>query len=120
MDYTIKELTDGNAVVTFADDSWANVPVKTSDTKETFEERVQGYAPKATVSNPSWIEAGQTGSVDQIAWQDGVEEDTNPAWLKARIEAYGSLTSQIEYITEKGLAAWQEEVAKIKAKHPSS
>jgi len=120
MDYTIKELTDGIAVVTFADDSWANVPVKTSDTKETFEERVQGYAPKAAVSNPSWIEAGQTGSVDQISFSDGVEEDTNPAWLKARIAAYGSWASQLEFITENGLAAWQEEVAKIKDEHPSS
>ena len=55
MDYTIKELTDGNAVVVFADDSWANVSVMTNDTKATFEERVQGYAPKATVPNPSSV-----------------------------------------------------------------
>ena len=33
MDYTIKELTDGNAVVVFADDSWANVPLMSTDTK---------------------------------------------------------------------------------------
>ena len=87
MDYTIKELTDGNAVVVFADDSWANVSVMTNDTKATFEERVQGYAPKATVPNPSWIAAGQTGSVGQTSpvlpaasFSHGEDAD-NPAWL---------------------------------------
>ena len=39
MDYTITELTNGNAVVTFADGAWANVPVLAEDTKEVFEEK---------------------------------------------------------------------------------
>ena len=46
MDYTITELTDGNAVVTFADDSWANVAVLGTDTKAGFEKRVKTFAPK--------------------------------------------------------------------------
>ena len=124
MDYTIKELTDGNAVVVFADDSWANVSVMTNDTKATFEERVQGYAPKATVPNPSWIAAGQTGSVGQTSpvlpaasFSYGEDSD-NPAWLNARKAAYGSMASQLEFITENGLEAWQEEVAAIKLAHP--
>ena len=121
MNYTITELTGGNAVVVFADDSWANVAVMTTDTKETFEERVQGYTTKLSQSNPDWIAVNQTGSVGQIAYTDGkVAEATNPAWLDARIDAYGSWASQLEFITENGLEAWQEEVAKIKAKHPSS
>ena len=35
----------------------------------------------------------------------------NPDWLQARLDAYGPVDSQIEYITENGLAAWQAHVA---------
>jgi len=119
MNYTITELSDGNALVTFADGAWANVPVLAEDTKEVFEERVQGFATKTTGSNPAWIAANQTGSVTQKAYSELTGEETdNPAWLDARIAAYGSLASQIEFITEKGLAAWQEEVAAIKLANP--
>jgi len=120
MNYTITELTDGNAVVTFADGAWANVPVLTDDTQEVFEERVQGFATKTVGENPAWIAVNQTGSVTQVAFADPaplVEDDT-PAWLKSRKDAYGPTATQIEYITENGLAAWQTEVARIKALHP--
>jgi len=105
MDYTITKLTDGNAEVTFADGSWANIPLTTNDDKAAFETRVLAYAPKVKVTNPAWIAVNQTGSVDQIAYTDG-EDANQPAWLKARIDAYGSWASQREYITENGLAAW--------------
>ena len=128
MNYTITELTDGNAVVTFADGAWANVPVLTEDTQEVFEERVQGFATKIVGANPAWIAVDQTGSVTQenladvltiIESDSDVEVDaSNPAWLNARVAAYGSMASQLEYITENGLAAWQTEVARIKALHP--
>ena len=124
MDYTITELSEGKAVVTFADGAWAEIPVLTADTKEVFEERVQGYATKLPQSNPAWIAASQTGSVTQVALGDEIEPITSiegeelPAWLQARIDAYGGWASQLEYITENGLAAWQEEVARIKALHP--
>jgi len=124
MDYTITELTDGNAVVTFADGAWANVPVLTEDTKEVFEKRVQGFATKTVGENPAWIAASQTGSVTQVALGDEIEPITSiegeelPDWLQARKDAYGGWASQLEYITENGLAAWQEEVARIKALHP--
>ena len=130
MDYTITELTDGNAVVTFADGAWANVPVLTEDTKETFEKRVQGFATKTVGENPAWIAANQTGSVVQqdyvtppevdLSGHENSVRDDLPAWMQARIDEYGDPTSQLEYITENGLEAWQAEVAKIKAKHPSS
>jgi hypothetical protein len=35
-----------------------------------------------------------------------------------RIEEYGSIAEQIEYITENGLDAWQSKVNSIKAKYP--
>tara|TARA_R110002167_G_scaffold55491_1_gene157592 strand:+ start:496 stop:864 length:369 start_codon:yes stop_codon:yes gene_type:complete len=122
MDYTITELSEGKAVVTFADGAWANVPVLAEDTKEVFEKRVQGFATKTVGSNPAWIAADQTGSVTQVAFADFAPEapDDNPAWLAARIAAYGATSSQIEFITENGLAAWQAHVATIKLANPSS
>lgn len=123
MDYTITTLTAGNAVVTFADGGWANVPVLAADTKAVFEKRVQGFAPKTVGSNPAWIAASQTGSIAQVAFADhddsGTEAaDANPAWLKARITAYGAVVTQVEFITENGLAAWVTEVNAIKAANP--
>ena len=130
MDYTITELTEGNAVVTFADGSWANIAVLGTDTKAGFEKRVKAFAPKTGVSNPAWIAANQTGSVVQqnyvtppevdLSDHENAVRDDLPAWMQSRIDEYGSSTSQLEYITENGLEAWQAEVAKIKAKHPSS
>tara|TARA_R110002167_G_scaffold99126_1_gene260202 strand:- start:873 stop:1265 length:393 start_codon:yes stop_codon:yes gene_type:complete len=128
MDYTITELTDGNAVVTFADGSWANIAVLATDTKAVFETRVKAFAPKTGLSNPAWIAADQTGSVVQedyvtppevdLSDHENAERDALPAWMQARIDAYGDPTSQLEYITENGLAAWQEEVAAIKLANP--
>jgi len=119
MDYTITELSAGKAVVIFADGAWANVPVVTADTLATFEKRVEWYATKLPQSNPAWIAVSQTGSVTQAEFSETtVEETGNPAWLDARIDAYGATSSQIEFITENGLAAWQTEVARIKALHP--
>ena len=43
-----------------------------------------------------------------------------PDWLIARQAAYGSLESQLEYITENGLEAWQAKVAEIKAANPKT
>jgi len=41
-------------------------------------------------------------------------------WLENRIASYGESPTQIEFITENGLKAWQEKVAEIKAKYPKS
>ena len=38
--------------------------------------------------------------------------------IENRKRAYGSLESQIEYITENGLEPWQIKVADIKAQYP--
>jgi hypothetical protein len=122
MDYTITELSEGKAVVTFADGAWAEIPVLTADTKEVFDERVQGYATKLPQSNPAWIAVSQTGSVTQEIYavlpSSALVPDELPAWLVARKAAYGAPSSQIEFIAENGLAAWQTEVARIKTLHP--
>lgn len=123
MNYTITELTHGNAKVTFGDGSWANVAVLSHDTKESFERRVEGYVKKLPQPNPEWISANQTGTVKESItvekpFDDGTGEDTTPTWLKGRIAEYGSSLSQIEYITECGLDEWKIEVDRIKAKYP--
>jgi hypothetical protein len=124
MDYEIKELVSGSAKVQFADGAWADVPILNGDTKSQFEVRVANYATKTVDAVPSWANVGDTGSVAQttLASSVGVFDDSNaptdPDWLKGRKEEYGSVDSQIEYIAEKGLAAWQTEVARIKTKYP--
>jgi len=42
------------------------------------------------------------------------------SWLENRVGAYGESSTQIEFITENGLEAWQAKVAEIKAKYPKS
>ena len=44
-------------------------------------------------------------------------ENNNQA-IANRQKEYGSLESQIEYITEKGLDAWKTNVQTIKTKYP--
>jgi len=39
-------------------------------------------------------------------------------YLDNRVEAYGSIIEQIEFITENGLEAWQQKVSDIKAEFP--
>jgi len=47
-------------------------------------------------------------------------EDIIPEWKLNRINDYGMVDSQIEFITENGLDAWQTKVDGIKAKYPKS
>jgi hypothetical protein len=44
--------------------------------------------------------------------------ESNQAQVQNRINEYGTIAQQIEYITENGLDAWQTKVNSIKAKYP--
>ena len=44
--------------------------------------------------------------------------ENNQQIIENRKKAYGTIEQQIEFITEKGLTAWQEEVAGIKTAYP--
>ena len=44
--------------------------------------------------------------------------ESNQAQVQKRINEYGSIAEQIEYITENGIEAWQTKVNSIKAKYP--
>ena len=112
-DYSIEKIENGIATVRYADDSWAEL-VLSKDMKEAdLDDLAHKFAPKIGVA-PSFAKVGfkSTASALPVAVDETPE---TPAWLEARMDAYGTLASQIEYITENGLDKWQEHVAKIKA-----
>ena len=116
-DYSIEKVENGIATVRYADDSWAEL-VLSKDMKEAdLDDLAHKFAPKQGVA-PSFAKAGFKSTASAKPVEEGESPPANPAWLDARIEAYGGLQSQIEYITENGLDKWQEHVAKIKADNP--
>ena len=133
MKYTIREIKDGVATVDFEDGAWAEVPMVESDTVETFNSKVGDYSTK-TYTAPSWAlsEASIDGSVVEreavwdarnpleVAIPTDDEDESSIEWLNDRVNAYGKVSSQIEFIVENGLDAWIEEVKQIKADNPKS
>ena len=71
---------------------------------------------KKTGAAPSFLSEGATRTAAKKT--EEAPADTRPDWLIARQNAYGDTGSQIEYITENGLDAWQAKVAQIKADNP--
>lgn len=122
--YTVETIHDnGNVDVRFPDGSWARI--KTSDTmsQEDFDAEVWKYKPQPVTTAPSFIVEGRTGTASPPPTP--IEGEVNPAeplpeWLQNRIDAYGDLAGQIEYITENGIEAWQTHVATIKAQYPKT
>ena len=49
---------------------------------------------------------------------DADKEEKNQVAIDSRKSEYGSLESQIEYITENGIDKWKEKVDAIKKKYP--
>lgn len=116
--YNIEKVEDGIATVRYADNSWSEIILASDMTEADLDDLALQFAPKAGVA-PSFAKVGFTSTAS--AKPEPVSEepvDDRPAWLKARIEAYGSLESQLEYLTENGLDKWQEHVAKIKTDNP--
>tara|TARA_R110000824_G_scaffold122176_1_gene278965 strand:- start:499 stop:885 length:387 start_codon:yes stop_codon:yes gene_type:complete len=126
MKFTIREIINGVAVVDFDDGAWAEVPMNATDTEAAFIRHVSSFATK-TYQAPSWAvpeaskdsaKVERTVTVPDNGEIYPVLPDDAAQWLTKRIEAYGAVASQIEFITEQGLAAWQEEVAAIKLANP--
>jgi len=113
--YTIEDITDGVATLRYADGSWAEI-ILTSDMTEADINDMAYQFRKKTGEAPTFIAEGQQRTAAEKPIEDN--STTAPAWLSARLEAYGSLESQIEYITENGLSAWQTHVAQIKTDNP--
>jgi hypothetical protein len=46
--------------------------------------------------------------------------EANQQVIQKRLQEYGTIAQQIEYITENGLEAWQNKVQQIKTDNPKS
>ena len=120
--YTVEKVEDGIATLRYADNSWAQIVLSSDMTQEDLDDKAHEFAPKIGVA-PSFVTVGliSTASAkpEPIA-PEGEQLDviSLPEYLQNRIAAYGDVASQIEYITENGLEAWQAHVAEIKAKYP--
>ena len=120
MKYTVDNIENNKATVTFEDGSWAKIDLWEGMSEDAFNYAVKEYAPKPKTGeiDTSFIKVGEekdTINVEQVADVESVEM---PQWLSNRIEAYGTLTSQIEFITERGISAWKSHVAEIKKQFP--
>ena len=123
MQYSIPEINNGVAKVQFSDGTWAFVELASDMTEADLDDLVFRITPPQlrTGTTPSFLSAGVTRTAAEkpvVAVDNPV--DTRPEWLQNRQKAYGSVQTQIEYITENGLEAWQTKVAQIKADNPKS
>jgi hypothetical protein len=114
--YTVEKIENGIATLRYADESWAEIVLTETMTAEDLDDLAMDFAPK-TGNAPRCIKAGESRTAAKKAAEEAAE-DNRPAWLLARLEAYGQHDAQLEYITENGLDKWQEHVAKIKADNP--
>lgn len=118
--YNIEEVNNGIAKVRYADNSWAELVLAADMTQEDLDDLALQFAPKTGVA-PSFASVGFTSTASAKP-EPIIEEavDERPAWLTARLAAYGTIEGQLEFITENGLDAWQTRVAQIKADNPKS
>ena len=119
--YTVEKLEDGIATLRYADNSWAEIVLSSDMTQEDLDDKAYEFRPKIGVA-PTFLSVGSTSTAS--AKPEPIVEEVEPTvtelpeYLQNRIDAYGNVEAQIEYITENGLAAWQAHVAEIKAKYP--
>ena len=120
-DYTVETIhDDGNVDVRFPDGSWARIKTSDAMSQEDFDAAVWSYKPQPSTTAPTFLREGGSGTASPLpeVITPEVEQAVLPEWMSNRIDAYGSADSQIEYITENGLEAWQAHVAEIKAQYP--
>ena len=118
MNYDIPEINNGIAKVVFSDGGWTFVELTADMTEADLDDLVHRITPPhlKTGEAPSFLQAGTTRTAAEKP--EPTYTDPRPQWLQDRKAAYGTLESQIEYITENGLEAWQTKVAQIKADNP--
>ena len=113
--YNVEKIENGIATVRYADGSWAELILSADMTQEDVDDLAFQFARKEGVA-PSFLSVGATSTAS--AKPEPVDDTPTPDWLIARVGAYGNAESQLEYITENGLDAWQAHVAEIKAANP--
>ena len=118
MQYTITEINDGVVTVTFEDGSWANVGLDALFTPAEVDAAIMAFAPKKHTT-PEFITVGyiRTAPPEEPVPLLSIP-DTTMDWFQRRVDAYGTTASQLEFITENGLEAWQAYVAQVKADNP--
>ena len=117
--YTVAEIDNNIAKIQFSDGTWTFIELTADMTEADLDDRVNSNIPlhlKTGEGTPTFIAEGQVRTASKKPVD--AEIDDRPQWLINREDAYGTLESQIEYITENGLAAWQAHVAQIKADNP--
>lgn len=117
-DYNIEKIENGIATVRYSDNSWAELVLASNMTEADLDDLAHQFAPKQGVA-PSFATVGFKSTASAKPSPEEVV-DERPAWLKARMDAYGPATEQIEYIVENGLDAWVTSVAEIKADNPKT
>ena len=120
MQYTIPEINNGVAKVQYSDGTWTFVELTSDMTEADLDDLVHRIMPPhlKTGTTPSFLSAGASRTAAKKPEETYV--DSRPQWLQNRQIAYGSLESQIEFITENGLDAWVAKVAQIKADNPKT
>lgn len=120
MNYDIPEINNGVAKVQYSDGTWTFVELTSDMTEADLDDIVHRITPPhlKTGTTPSFLSAGTTRTAAEKPAETPV--DPRPQWLQDRQTAYGTLESQIEFITENGLDAWQTKVAQIKADNPKT
>lgn len=115
-DYVIEKIENGIATIRYPDQSWAEVVLTADMTEGQLDQLAWNFKPKVGLA-PAFVSVGSTRTASPLPTAI-VEEPVLPEWLQNRNDAYGDVSSQIEYITENGLEAWQAHVAEIKAQYP--
>lgn len=115
MDYKITARDGSKATVEYSDGSHAELDINSTTTKSHFEQMVKDFAPKTDADvSVDWLTVG-----DKTIAEEAEAEQTEIAdWLMKRLTAYGTHSTQLEFITENGLDAWQTKVAGIKTDNP--
>jgi len=114
--YNIEKISNGIATVRYADNSWAELVLAADMTEVELDDLAHQYAPKQGVA-PSFATAGFKSTASA---KPTIEVADIPDWKQARMNEYGTIESQLEFITENGLDAWQTKVAEIKAANPKT
>ena len=115
--YTIVELKADNPNVSFPKSA-----LSISDIREDYSivEVMPVSAPESETHNVAEVSPVKVSGVWTQTWSvsEKTDEEKNSVAVSNRVAEYGTVESQLEFITENGLAAWQTKVSEIKAKYP--
>ena len=115
--YTVEAINNNVATIKFSNNYCTFIELDPSWSEAELDNIVAQHIPgdlKTGAGVPSFLSVGDVRTAALIPVTE------NPTWMNNRLAAYGNPESQIEYITENGLEAWQAHVAKIKADNPKT